>query len=591
MTRSKLLWRLYLPNLLITVISLLVALLFATWALHHFYLAKVTEDLSVRALLLARQLGGAFSSPPQDVDPLCKEIGKSTGMRITLVLPSGKVVADSEGNPVLMDDHSDRPEILAALEGRESARIRRSHTLEEKLIYTAVPVKAGGSIIGVVRTAVPFTSAVQALRGVAGEIILAAAGISLAALLIAFLVHRRITRPLVGMKKGLERFARGELESRMTVPDSEELGTLAEAFNEMACQLHTRIGEITRQRIEREAILSSMAEGVIALNAEEQIISINQAACRMLGLESSVVVGRSVQEGIRRASLHQLVGRTLAESQGGKTPNEVVLEIPGNRFLQVRGAVLKGAEGEKIGALLVCNDITQLKRLENVRREFVANVSHELRTPLTSIKGFVETLLDGALQSPEDAERFLRIISRQVDQLNAIIEDLLLLSRIEQDADKAGIALTVARVREVLEAAIEVCAVKAVHKDVSIGLSCSEDLKARVNIPLLTQAVVNLLENAIHFSESRSTVQIAAEEKEGQVSIHVRDQGPGIPKEHLPRLTERFYRVDKARGRKAGGTGLGLAIVKHIVQAHQGTLSIHSALGEGSAFSIHLPLG
>jgi two-component system phosphate regulon sensor histidine kinase PhoR len=248
------------------------------------------------------------------------------------------------------------------------------------------------------------------------------------------------------------------------------------------------------------------------------------------------------------------------------------------------------ASGSRAGVLVVLHDVTQLRRLERIRSDFVANVSHELKTPITSIKGFVETLLDGAVDQPENAERFLRIVAAQSDRLNEIIEDLLTLSRLERDTDRAGISLQRGRVRDVLESAVGVCELKASQKNVSVKLTCDAGLHAEINPAMLEQAVVNLLSNAVKYSPEGETVLLEAAAGPTELVIRVRDHGCGIGPEHLPRLFERFYRVDKARSRKLGGTGLGLAIVKHIAQAHGGRATVESFPDQGSTFSLHLPL-
>jgi two-component system phosphate regulon sensor histidine kinase PhoR len=242
-----------------------------------------------------------------------------------------------------------------------------------------------------------------------------------------------------------------------------------------------------------------------------------------------------------------------------------------------------------IGTLAVFHDITHLRRLETARRDFVANVSHELKTPITSIKGFVETLLAGALKEPENAEKFLRIIAQQTDRLHEIIDDLLSLSRIEQKAEKHQIALARGNLKEVLQAASQACEAKAAAKNISLEVTCPDTLRASLNAPLLEQALVNLIDNAVKFSPAHSTVRVEAQETEAEIIIRVMDQGDGIPPEHLDRIFERFYRVDAGRSRKEGGTGLGLAIVKHIAQAHGGRVTVESTPGQGSIFSLHLP--
>jgi two-component system phosphate regulon sensor histidine kinase PhoR len=279
------------------------------------------------------------------------------------------------------------------------------------------------------------------------------------------------------------------------------------------------------------------------------------------------------------------------EALHGEEPVEgdIVLNREHESFLQVHATGLRGPDGERLGALLVLNDVTRLRRLESMRRDFVANVSHELRTPITSVKGFVETLLESPPEDPEDARRFLEIIHKQSERLNSIISDLLSLSRIEQEADAAAINFGEARLADVLAAAVTACAAKTELRPDRVSVDCPPDLRALVNSPLIEQAVVNLVDNALKYSDPDTPVRVAAEQSDGAIVIKVEDRGRGIDPKHFPRLFERFYRVDKARSRKLGGTGLGLAIVKHIVQAHAGEVQVESELGKGSLFTIVLP--
>jgi two-component system phosphate regulon sensor histidine kinase PhoR len=266
-----------------------------------------------------------------------------------------------------------------------------------------------------------------------------------------------------------------------------------------------------------------------------------------------------------------------------------VLQDPEARYLQAHGTVLRDAEQQEIGVLIVLHDVTRLRRLENIRRDFVANVSHELKTPITAIKASVETLMDGDPISPADSQEFLAIIAKQADRLNAIIDDLLALSRIEQNDDVSGMVLEMQDLEPALRSAVQSCESAASDKEISLRVECSAGLQARINAPLIEQAVINLVGNAIKYSDRQSSVQVEAKCQDDIVKILVRDRGCGISREHLPRLFERFYRVDKARSRRQGGTGLGLAIVKHIVQAHGGTVTVSSEPGAGSVFTILLP--
>ncbi len=292
----------------------------------------------------------------------------------------------------------------------------------------------------------------------------------------------------------------------------------------------------------------------MAVDQRERLITLNQAGARLLRVDPEAARERPLPEVVRNPDLQNFVTRALASPR--QLDGEIILrDNSRDRLLQVTGTTLRDLQGKAFGALIVLNDVTRLRRLEQARRDFVANVSHELKTPITSIKGFVETLLDGAMQEPENALSFLQIIARHADRLNEIIDDLLSLSRIEQDSEQGKIALAPGRIKEVLNNAIQVCGERAAAKDIDINLTCADDLAAEINAPLLEQAVVNLIDNAVKYSPAARPVQVEAREELGEVWILVRDQGPGIAPEHLPRLFERFYRIDAGRSRKVGGTG------------------------------------
>jgi two-component system phosphate regulon sensor histidine kinase PhoR len=399
---------------------------------------------------------------------------------------------------------------------------------------------------------------------------------------------RRISQPLQDMRRGAERFAAGDFYHRLTIPDTVELASLAITLNRMAAQLAEQIAVITQQRNEQEAILESMHEGVIALDTQERVITVNRAAEALLGVVATQAKGHLIQEVVRNVTLQRLAAAAMHSTESATA--DVVLRGAEERFLQATATALRDAQGRDIGVLVVLNDVTQLRHLENIRRDFVSNVSHELKTPITSIKGFVETLRDGALDNREHAERFLGIIARHAERLHAIIEDLLALSRLEQSDESYDIPRSETTLTDVLQAAILDCAAKAEAQRVTMIPSCAEELRATVNAPLLEQAVVNLLENAITYSNPDSCVWVSARQDGDMLVIEVRDQGVGIPHDHLDRIFERFYRVDKARSRERGGTGLGLAIVKHIAQVHGGQVSVTSTVGQGSTFALRLPL-
>jgi len=589
MARKRLVWQIYPPFLLI----ILIALLAVTWvfsnSLEKFYAEQTQSDLEARVQLVIPQVQGYMNLTLANyLDALSKELGAQTETRLTIILTNGKVVGDSEEHPGRMDNHANRPEVINALNGRLGVASRFSRTLQLNMMYVALPVVENDLIVGCVRAALPIKDLTKTLESAFYPVINSGLVIALVAAMISLWLSRRISRPLEEMKRGAERFACGELEGRLPIYSGEEMGGLAEAMNQMAVQLDDRIRTVVRQRNEQDAVLSSMIEGVLAVDNEERILRVNQSAAELLNIDHAVAIGRRIQEVIRKPDLQNFVSQALQSQK--RIEEDITLVIRGNEiFLQAHGAPLRDSSGKDIGALVVLNDITRLQRLENIRRDFVANVSHELKTPITAIKGSVETLLGGAVEDEESAQRFLDIIARQSDRLNAIIEDLLALSRIEQGEELDGLEKAKTQLRSVFLNTLQACQLKANDKQVALEMDCPDDIEIMINAPLLEQALVNLVDNAIKYSPEKGRVHFSALREDSAVVIKVQDWGSGISKEHLPRLFERFYRVDKARSRKLGGTGLGLAIVKHIVQSHNGQIAVESTPGNGSTFIIQLP--
>jgi two-component system phosphate regulon sensor histidine kinase PhoR len=585
MARLGLTWRLVPALILVALVTLVASSWYATRAWRSFYLEQLAGDLTQRARLAGAALQDLVPLQASDrLQARCRGWGQLTDTRFTLILPSGKVVADSQEDPARLDNHGDRPEVRAALTGKVGVATRHSFTLGETLMYVAVPLTTQGQVVGVIRASLPMSAISRAIRTLYREVALGGIAVALLAAGLSLLLTRRITRPLNDLQRGALRFARGDLGRSLPIPAPEELASLAEALNHMAAELETKIQSLIRQGREQEAIFASMSEGVLALDDKGRLLTVNQAGSRMLGIKADADQGRPIQELVRDPGLTWFLTRTLA----GAAPveEEVQLTANGRRLLKAHGTSLRDARGGALGTLIVLHDITQLRQLENARRDFVANVSHELKTPITSIKGFVETLLAGALHEPENAEQFLRIIAKQTERLNEIIDDLLSLARLEQDAERGQIFLTGQKLRGILEGAVQVCGPKAQAKGIEVVLDCPEGLRGLVNAPLLEQALVNLIDNAIKFSEPENRVQVEAEATDREVIIRVQDQGIGIPPEHLPRIFERFYRADAGRSRKIGGSGLGLAIVKHIALAHGGRVTVESAPGRGTVFSL-----
>ena len=586
--RRRLIWQIYPPYLIITILSVVAVTWYASDSLARFYLDQTAKDLEARVYLVKKQIAGLLD--PLDsvaVDVICKETGKASATRITVILPDGKVIGDSRETPRFMDNHAEREEVAGALAGAVSRSVRFSGTLHQKMMYVAVPLIEDQRVEAVLRTAVSVASLDQTLHSVQLQIAFGGLVIAALAAFVSLVVARRISQPIEKIRQGAVRFFEGDLSHRLPVPDTEEMAGLAEAMNRMAVQLDNRMKTVLQQRNELEAVLSSMLEGVVAIDRNERIISMNPAAGWMFDCDPLKVSGCNLQEVIRNLALQRFAARALKSTE--TIEDDFVLYRGEERVLNVHSSPLYDAGNQQIGTLLVINDVTRLRHLENVRSDFVANVSHEIKTPLTAIKGFVETLQQGTGQSRQEQDRFLGIILKHVNRLNAILEDLLDLSRMEQDNGNTGIHLAENRIRNVIQTAVQICQPKAAAKDITIDLDVADDIMASLDATLLEQALVNLIDNAIKYSDKGSRVRIAAVSQAREVSIKIVDRGSGIPQKHLPRLFERFYRVDKARSRKLGGTGLGLAIVKHIVQAHGGHISVESTLGQGSTFIIHLP--
>lgn len=607
--QKKLFWQILLIHLTILLVTIFAVAWYSSRTFDSFYIAEKGADLENRAnLIKARVVELMLNGDESHLRALVVDSGRASGTRITIIDPDGLVLADTNEDPDRMDNHRRRPEIDTAFSGTPGQSLRFSNTLGQRMLYSAIPLYgteahggAGdtqGAVLAVLRMSVPVTAIDAALADIRLKIGFGAVLAILGAFVLTSLVSRNISRPLEEMTIGAEQYARGDFSRRMLLSTkttaSKEIASLATAMDQMATQLDDTINTIISQRNQLETVFSSMVEAVIAVDREERIISINDAAAQLFGVERQGAQGRLVQEVIRNSALQEQIERIL--ETGKPFEDELILENPnnGDTYLHTNVVSLHGGESETVGALIVLNDVTRLRQLENMRSDFVANVSHELRTPITSIRGYVETLLDGALDERQDAENFLEIVLRQSEQLEEIIDDLLALSRIEREAKESQIEFEQMPLRTILEEAVEVCRPKAGEDDIAIKLDCPQDLVMDLNPTLLEQAVVNLLHNGITYSEAGQQVLVKAGivELEGsnKVQISVIDSGIGIAEEHLPRLFERFYRSDRARSRKAGGTGLGLAIVKHIVQAHGGKIKVQSSVGKGSEFSIILDM-
>jgi two-component system phosphate regulon sensor histidine kinase PhoR len=588
MRRRRLIWQLFPAFLILILFAITATTWYAVDLVRNFYFEQINQDLEVRARLLMNIIETDLINEEFDsIEKKAGILGKEIGTRITIILPDGKVIADSEENPEIMDNHLDRPEVREALREDIGSSVRYSSTIERDLMYLALPLRHNNEILAFVRTSKRLRTLEETIAAVQRKFTISGLVVLGIAILISLWVSRRVSRPLEEMTTGVERFAQGDFNLHLPVPPSFEMSKLADALNQMAVQLDEKIKTIVQQKNEQNGILESMEEGVLAIDQEERVITINKAAANMLRIKEKQVQGRDVREIVRNSQLQNIITNTI---QSGKLQEaEIVVRSKSEKNVQVHGTVLKDTDENTIGAVIVLNDVTQLRRLENGRREFVANVSHEIRTPLTSIKGFVEALKEGAIKDEESTQRFLDIIDRQTNRLNTIIEDLLTLSRLESDGERDEILFQEADINELIQNAIHICQPAAEKKNITLNNKCENEVFLRINSPLIEEALINLVDNAVKYSPEGSSVDIRCKQQDKEMALQVRDEGPGIAPEHLPRIFERFYRVDRARSRKMGGTGLGLAIVKHIALIHGGRVEVKSTLGKGSKFRIYLP--
>lgn len=549
-------------------------------------------------LEMVQEAGGPFEE--RRLQGRIEELGRESSARLTVIATDGTVVADSHNDPRTMDDHSRRPEVVDALESGRGSSSRFSRTMRQRMRFLALPLMEEGRALAVVRASVPLDVIDERLSGLRDAVLSAVAVGILVALGLGFLFHRQVSRPLLSMAEAAQRIAEGAYDQKVEAPPGgDELSTLARAFNSMSQQLRASVAAMSADHDKLMAILRSMGEGLVAVDRDERIMHVNEVAGRLLDLDPDAVISRPIWEAAR---LHE-VSDAISEVLATETTVSRVVRRPGapDRILELRGSPLLTEEG-LAGAVLLLDDVTHLRRLETMRRDFVGNVSHELKTPLTAIRGMVETLLEDDDATPEVKARFLARVATQAERMQTLVSDLLSLSRLESDAD--GLDLLPVDLRRPVRQSIRALQTAREAREIVLETDLpAEPVMVEGEEESLRQAVTNLLDNAIKYSPagSRVEVRICREPPPGPgdalpeleparewVVLEVEDDGPGIEAIHRERLFERFYRVDKARSRALGGTGLGLAIVKHIALALGGRVSVESTPGVGSTFRIHL---
>ncbi len=548
-------------------------LLFSFNTIRNHYLEALNDRLQNFSVALKPAVAPLFDGEKTDtLNRLLKEIGQATGTRITIIDAGGVVLGDSEENPKKMENHATRPEVMGALSGETGHALRFSSTRNREMLYVAIPLQKDGRIVGVVRTSLPVTQVDSLLSKLKVDILKVALVIAALSLIGALLFSASLARPIRELTSVAKRIGAGDFNARVFFKKRDQIGTLADTLNYMAEQLSSSFSELSREKEELDAVISSLREGLVVLDKRGVILHCNESFKKIVGTKEAQ--GLLFWEVFRNPDFTRLLEKSRRERRASAGEVEVADRIYACSvtFLDV---------GEK--TVSVFHDITEIKKLERVKKDFVVNVSHELRTPLTAIKGFVETLEE---EVTDEGKRYLDIIQRNTERLINIVSDLLLLSELEE---KIELQMEKIDLETLAENVLHIFDHRLKEKGLTITLQAAPGLPGIMGDPFkLEQVFVNLMDNAVKYTENGG-ITLSLQLTEGKVTVQLSDTGIGIPKQDLPRIFERFYVVDKSRSRKFGGTGLGLSIVKHIVLLHNGTIDVQSSTGVGTTVTVTFP--
>ncbi|MBC7247215.1 MAG: PAS domain S-box protein [Actinobacteria bacterium] len=565
---------------ILALLSLLVII-----PIRSYTLSRERRSLEEQAQLFAGQAGRFFSGEmaPREVDRYLEELAGDLPTRLTVIDAEGVVLGDSEYPAEEMENHAGRPEVAAALRGEVFSISRESRTLDRTFIYAAAPVVVDGRIVGVARVSVKEEDIMPVILRV-WWIFLAASGLLLLVIVAASVwTERTVVGALDGLREAVADVATGDMRRKVEASNISDFSKLAENFNAMAGEVRRRVEEVDTERKKLEAILESVSTGVLVTGEGERIMLLNPAAERILGVEADTVIGRRLIEAFSSAELEEAVRRAAG---GARVEEEIELLYPWNMTLRLKSSPVETADGRILATVSTLEDVTALKRVDRVRQDFVANVSHELRTPVATIRALVESLAGGALESRDTAERFLRDLDRETARLAQLVEDLLTLSRLE--AGETILRVERFPLAELVAECLEGKGKLAARYGVEMKAAGGGEVMVEADRRLLATLLNNLLDNAVKYNQPGGSVRVSFSREGEDVVLEVRDTGVGIPREELPRIFERFYRLDRARSRETGGTGLGLSIVKHIAELHGWAVSVESVPGEGSAFFVRI---
>ncbi|TBL75027.1 two-component system histidine kinase PnpS [Paenibacillus thalictri] len=518
---------------------------------------------------------------------------RSADSRITYIRKDGKVLADSDHDPATMDNHSAREEIVDAGAGGEGYSIRYSDTIGRNMLYAAVPVKENGAVVGYLRLAMSLEDVEQSIRQVWFGLIVGLLIVFILAGLISYRVAFGITRPIERITQVAQQITNLNYKARVTIRKKDEIGQLGQAINRMADSLQLQMNRIQENESRLKSVLENMISGVMMIDREEKIVLLNRAAEDIVGFSGQELHGKRFDEAKLHFEFTQLIRTCIDEHEHIR--DEMVFYYPTERILEINLNPVLQTEDEWSGVLIVLHDITAVRRLERMRSEFVANVSHELKTPIAAVKGFAETLLAGALNDKDTAKSFLQIIFDESERLNRLIGDILELSKIE--SKRIPMNFSPVHLNSFVGNCLKVMKTEARRKQIDLEMHVDDDMYMEADEDRLRQILINLLSNGINYTPEGGRVRVRVEgavtAEDGEyetVRFIISDTGIGIPKKDLPRIFERFYRVDKARSRSSGGTGLGLSIVKHLVELHKGSIRVESEVGFGTRFIIEMPV-
>lgn len=594
MIKSKIFRKIALWQLGLILATALVIVLLVTPRVERETLEQLEESLDAQAAMLRDASRPVLTQPAtttvEAFDARVRALGQETGTRFTVIAADGMVLVDSLGlETTLQDPHGNRPEIQQARSsGVRGASTRHSRTTGLDFRYVALPVFEAGTLVGYARTSFDMSAVDRRRAALWGHVGLGVAVAALLALIGGLILSRRFATRLGAMSAAARRMALGEPAGWLPTDRRDEEGDLARAIQEVDLKLRDRLDTLARERNELSGVLGSMHEGVVAVDREQRVVHMNALAREYLHVKDGNPVSQPLWDTTRIADVSDLIDQVLDD--GEERSAEIrVADHPPARTLEVHVSPLEGHDGSVAGVVLVLHDVTELRRLEAMRTEFVANVSHELKTPLAAIQGLVETLADDGDMDAEVRQRFLGRARSQVLRLSSLVTDLLALSQVESEArtlERSGIDL-----RDVARESARRLDLTGRSPDLTLSVELpDEPVPVLGDEEALGRAVDNLLDNAVKYTESGGRIRLRLAPRGDSAVVTITDTGIGIEERHLDRIFERFYRVDKARSRALGGTGLGLAIVKHLVEAHGGGVQVESEAGAGSTFRILLPL-